>query len=245
MRAAPELDVALGRGVEVGAAAHLARAQDDRQLACGVAARRRLQRLGAAQLDAGRRRSRAPTAATSRPRSAAGLAAVAALGAAGAGCADAAAAKAASAATSQVRGPGPLRVDSLSRESWRAAGLTGRRAGESSERREAGLRARAAGRGRRRSVVATGAICRIDYPRGGCTPLSRAPCACRDSSPPSPAPLRSPGANPARAAAFAAWLDARRPAPRRSSPRRCGRRRATPAFAATSASTAPTAAASS
>ena len=51
--AAAELDVAFGRGVEVGTAAHLARAQDDRQLPRRVAARRRLQRVGAAQLDAG------------------------------------------------------------------------------------------------------------------------------------------------------------------------------------------------
>ena len=40
-RAAAELDVADGLGVEVGPAAHLARLQDDRQLLAGVAARRR------------------------------------------------------------------------------------------------------------------------------------------------------------------------------------------------------------
>ena len=67
--AAAELDVAFGGGVEVGPAAHLARAQDDRQLARGVAARRRLQRRrrGAARgAGGGGRRGVAPRAAGGR-----------------------------------------------------------------------------------------------------------------------------------------------------------------------------------
>jgi hypothetical protein len=51
-RAAPELDVADRLGVEVGAAVDLAGAQDDRQLARRVAARRCLQGRRLAQLDA-------------------------------------------------------------------------------------------------------------------------------------------------------------------------------------------------
>ena len=58
-RAAPELDVAHRFGIEVGATAQLAGAQDDRQLLGRVAARRRLQRPGTAQHEAGRRAGRA------------------------------------------------------------------------------------------------------------------------------------------------------------------------------------------
>jgi hypothetical protein len=51
--AAAELGVALGDGLEVGPAAHLARQQHDRQLLGGIAARRRAQRMRQLERDAG------------------------------------------------------------------------------------------------------------------------------------------------------------------------------------------------
>ena len=227
-RAAPELDLAVGLGVEVGPAAQLARAQDDRQLPRRLAARRRLQLVGAAQRDAGAGAARAAAARDG-----------AALRADAAPTAQAArrqrrrrqrAASPAGAPTGAAAFAGPDR---------RAAGR-----GESGRRRSA--RPAFAG-GRCRTGGAAGAgraapICRIDYPRG--VPFLAFGPPIRPVTPPVSARLPIAWSDAARAAAFFAWLAASARATR-SSPRRCGRRRATRAFAATSAPIASAAAASS
>ena len=104
-------------------------------------------------------------------------------------------------------------------------------------------RACAAGRddGRMR---ATASICRIDYPRGRRRDRTSHAFLPLPVTPPLLACSAIAWTDPARAAAFAAWLDdiAARHGLDRGSLRRP---RATPAFAATSASTAPPAAASS
>ncbi len=160
----------------------------------------------------------------------------------GAGCASAATVKAASGVASQVA-PSRGRSRTLDRGSWRAAGLTGREAGGCEAR---GRLSRA---GRRTETVPRPAadatpICRIDYPRG--VPLPRA-CPPPDS-PRDPAFPACSGHRLDRPRARRRVLRVARP--RRHAARRplrdaCGRRRATPAFAATSAPIARRAAASS
>ena len=193
--------------------------------------------VGAAQLDAGAARGSAEPR-RSRPMP---------IGRArdspeGTGCASAAIAK------TERASPATSRRAAAARERW--IGDLGERLDSMGEwranaKREAGFRARAAGRRwcrglrpmRHRFVES---IIHEAFPS-----LALATPPIRPVTPPaSPAPAIA-WTDPARAARSTQWLARVGTRARRRSPRACGRRRATPAFAATSAPTAQPAAASS
>ena len=164
-------------------------------------------RGGACRLSA--RRSSIPEAALAG----AGDAAVATLGAGslaaavGAGCASASG-PAKTAATASSRCAPDRFASMLNRESWQRAGLTGRRRGRK-QRRAQSAKARCGPR-RRRHLVTPDRFVESIIHEAVATPHLEHACAPAVTAPPSP-PASGPTIawpTPARARAFAAWLDA-------------------------------------